>query len=116
MAIDKQRKSEKFESAVVLGQTALALIGMIVFIFFPRANEPVLVLPVTQSGAAALPKIISRSGTFILARGRFDGSYIIRGGRAGFAAGLLDSGVIVLNSSAPGCGPVFDTANGEQTL
>lgn len=67
----------KFEQAMIIGQLALALSGMAIFILAPRADGPVTLYPITDSAAKALPAILTGPETLILTRGKLSGSYII---------------------------------------
>lgn len=106
MTSEQAQQSGRFEQALILGQIALALAGTLAFIFAPRSGEPVALYPISQNASQAAVSLMSAPQTLILARGRIDGSYIIRGNRPGFFDSLLRHGVLVLNASAPGCGPI----------
>ncbi len=110
MVLGTKQSFAQYAPAALIGQVALDVIGMTGFAFAPRDDQPALLYPINAHGAASLPEVLSRSGTLIVARGGFEGSYVIRGPRPGFAAGLIGDGIIVLNASAPGCGPI-DSAN-----
>lgn len=90
----------------MLAQLALALGGMLAFIFAPRAGEPVALYPLSESAARSLPATMTEPGSLMLGRGVLAGSYVVRGSRPGFLESLLGDGVLILNASAPGCGPV----------
>lgn len=105
---DRTRASSqgRFAQALVLAQLLFALGGMLAFIFAPRADEPVALYPLSESAARTLPAIMTEPGSLILGRGLLADSYIVRGSRPGFLESLLSDGVLILNASAPGCGPV----------
>lgn len=106
MALEQAEYSGRFEQTMILGQIALAFTAMAVFVFAPRGDEPVALYPMGSEAAKAVPALMSTPQTLILARGNLDGSYVIRGNRPGFLKSLLRNGVLVLNASAPGCGPL----------
>lgn len=96
------------EQAVICGVIALAIAVLAAIIFLPRAGEPVLIVPLGAEGRTAVPALLSAPETLILARGSLADSYVIGGAHPGFARGLLLHGVLLLNATAPGCGPVGD--------
>lgn len=106
MALGQTKHSGRFEQAVILGQLALALAVMALIVFAPRSGEPVALYPTGLGDPKAVPALISAPQTLVLARGSLDGSYIIRGNRPGFFESLFGYGVLLLNASAPGCGPL----------
>ncbi len=85
---------------------ALIVLGAAAFVLAPRGGEPVTIVPV--AGSSGIATLVSRQDTRLLARGMIDGSYVIRGERPNMLSGLIHHGVLVLNASAPGCGPVDD--------
>lgn len=100
------------EQAVICGVIALALAVLAAIILLPRAGEPVLIVPLGAAGKTALPALLSAPDTLILARGSLADSYVIGGEHPGLAKGLLLHSVLLLNATAPGCGPVGDQVGG----
>lgn len=98
-------RNGRLAQALVLAQLLLALGGMIALIFAPRTGEPVTLLPLSESAARNLPATMSAPGSLMLGRGVLDRSYVVRGRRPGFFESLIKDGVLILNASAPGCGP-----------
>ena len=105
MSQDIADRNGRFAQALVLAQLLLALGGLIVFIFAPREGEPVTLLPLSEDAARTLPSTISAPGSLMLGRGVIERSFVVRGKRPGFLESLFEHGVLVLNASAPGCGP-----------
>ncbi len=108
MAMGPSNKSAKFATAAFAAQSVLSVLVGAVLIFAPRGeNAPAMLYPMTAEAQRALPALLSRPGTLIVSRAKRDGAYIIRGERPGFLNALMERGVLVLNASAPGCGPVL---------
>ena len=82
---------------------ALMLLGAIVLA--PRPGEPVLLVLLGAGGRSALPSLLSAPDTLILARGGLTDSYVVTGERPALAEGVFRHRVLLLNATAPGCGP-----------
>jgi len=103
-------------SSALAGQLLLSAIADLVLMFAPRSGDAaVLLFPLTKEGTRALPSILSEPGTRVIARGRFDGSYTVRGVRPGFLTWLSDSRIFLLSASAPGCGPLLKASTSQRS-
>ena len=84
---------------------ASALMVLAALVLAPRSDQPVALVPLGDGAAKALPGLITSPETLLLARGSLPGSYIVRGERPGFLESLTRHRVLILNATAPGCGP-----------
>ncbi len=106
MAMGCSIKSAKFATAAFAAQSVLAVLISVVMIFAPRGNDTAAMLyPMTAEAQRALPELLSQRDTLIVSRAAWDGAFVIRGARPSFFNALMERGVLVLNASAPGCGP-----------
>lgn len=104
MVGDTQQSKAHIGRALIATQLVVAVIALALILFAPRAGEPVTLFPLSSSAAATLPAILSHPDTRLLARGKLNGSFVIRGHRPGFLQSLAENGVLILSASAPGCG------------
>ena len=102
---DTDQGISRLGQALIAAQVVIAIIALALTIFAPREGGAELLYPLSSSAAATLPSTLSQPGTLLLARGRYEGSYVVRGQHPGFLNSLARDGVLVLNATAPGCGP-----------
>lgn len=102
---DTDQGISRWGQALIGAQVVIAFVALALTIFAPREGEPVLLYPLTSTAASTLPATLSNPDTLLLARGQYAGSFVVRGDRPGFLASLAGDGVLVLNATAPGCGP-----------
>ena len=96
----------RLEQAIIVGLLASAIILLAALVLAPRTGEPVALVPLGDHAEKVIPGLITTPDTLLLARGSVPGSYIVRGERPGFFESLTRHGVLVINATAPGCGPV----------
>lgn len=99
------QSSGRIEQLLVAGAIAVAIAALAALVLAPRSGEPVALVPLGESAGRTVPTLIASPDTLLLARGSLPGSYIVRGQRPGFFDSLTRHGVLVLNATAPGCGP-----------
>ncbi len=93
-------------SAAILlcGQCALTLAAMLMVALFPRANAPVLLLPVTRDAAHDLPARLFDGTSRILGAGPVRGSFVVLLANDRAWRTLVPSGVLPLAYDARLCG------------
>lgn len=106
MGRDNLHATGRLEQAIIAMLPGSALIALAALVLIPRPGEPVALVPLGEAAGKAVPGLITSPETLLLARGSLPGSYIVRGTRPGFFESLTRHGVLVLNATAPGCGPV----------
>ncbi|MHA7818570.1 MAG: hypothetical protein ACX930_02860 [Erythrobacter sp.] len=106
MGRENAHATGRLEQAIIVGLLAAALAALAGLVIAPRTGEPVALVPLGASAAKAVPGLLTSPDTLLLARGSMPGSYIVRGKRPGFFESLSLHGVLVINATAPGCGPV----------
>lgn len=99
-------KTGRIEQAVIAALVVSALVAFGSLILAPRAGEPVALIPLGGDAVKAIPTLIAAPETLLLARGSLPGSYVVRGDHPGFVKSLTRHRVLILNATAPGCGPV----------
>jgi hypothetical protein len=86
----------------LFGQLALAVLGMAIMTFFPRAGGAMLLVPLTSHAARELPRTFDGK-TRPIAAGPVRGSFVVMADDPAWRA-LLFRGVLPLAASARSCG------------
>lgn len=106
MGRENDRTTGRLEQAIIAGLLATALIALATLVLAPQSGEPVALVPLGVKAGKAVPGLITSPDTFLLARGAMPGACIVRGRHPGFFESLTRHGVLVLNATAPGRGPI----------
>ena len=94
------------EQAAIVALLVAAVLALGVLVLAPRRDSPVALVPLGSDAARAIPDLLAAPDTRLLGRGSMPGSYIVLGKRPSFVEGLLRDGVLILNATAPACGPL----------
>ena len=86
--------------ALCFGITALVAV-----MYSPKADRPVLILPLTTEGEERLRQLYSAPETRILGRSTWGDALIIRSPEESDVTTIWSDHLLLLNADAPGCRP-----------
>ena len=72
--------------------------------FAPPSQGQMLLVPMTEAAAAALPRLATANESRIVGRGPVAGSLVIEGRRAALFMAALSSAMLVIAAPQVGCG------------